>query len=144
MRANGFTLIELLVALAIFAIISAIAIPLYTQYSERGYRTEAMSDLMTCAQGFERFNAMNFTYVGANGGDDTPPNANICNPESVRQGRYTITSVNGVNTFILTAEAIGPMDGTGDLTLNQAGQRTWDEDNDGDVAEAQDQDWEEG
>ena len=144
MRARGFTLIEFLVALTIFAIISAIAIPLYTQYSERGYRTEVMGDLMTCAQGLERFNAMNFTYVGANGGDDTALNADICNPESVRQGRYAITSVVGVNTFDLTAVPAGPMDGTGNLTLDESGQRTWDEDNDGDVAEAQDRDWEEG
>jgi len=32
MRNAGFTLVELLVALAIMAVVSAIALPLYTQY----------------------------------------------------------------------------------------------------------------
>ena len=59
MQARGFTLIELMVAVAIFAIISAVAIPLYTHYTQRVYRTELMGDMLTCAQGLERFNAIN-------------------------------------------------------------------------------------
>jgi type IV pilus assembly protein PilE len=53
MRHQGFTLIELLVALAILAIISAIAIPVYTQYSIRTFRADAQKDA-ACAQGMER------------------------------------------------------------------------------------------
>ncbi len=142
MKAQGFTLIELLVALTIFAMISAIAIPLYTQYSQRGFRTEVMSDLLTCAQALERFNAINFTYVGANpGGDDTALDATICNPLSVRQGRYAITAVTTVDTYDLTAVPADAMEGTGTLTIDEAGNRTWDEDNDG--VGAGDNDWEE-
>ena len=144
MKATGFTLVELMVALTIFAMISAIAIPVYTEYSERGYRTELMSDLMTCAQGLERFNAINFTYVGANpGGDDTALDAAICNPISVRQGRYAITAVTTVDTYDLTAVPAGPMEDTGNLTLDEAGNRTWDEDDDG-VLDAGEDNWEKG
>ena len=46
MRTRGFTLIELLVALAIMAIISAIAIPIYREYSIRTQRVNAENDLM--------------------------------------------------------------------------------------------------
>ena len=143
MKPRGFTLIELLVALSIFAIVSAIAIPLYTQYSQRSFRTEVMSDLLVCAQALERFNAINFTYVGANpGGDDTALDATICNPNSVRQGRYAITAVTTVDTYDLTAVPAGPMDGDGTITIDEAGNRTWDEGNDG--VGAGDNDWEEG
>lgn len=143
MKAEGFTLIELLVALTIFALLSAIAYPLYTQYTQRGFRTELMSDLLLCAQGLERFNAVNFTYVGANpGGDDTALDITVCNPASVQQGRYGITAVTTRNTFDLTATPTGTMAGTGVLTLDEAGARTWDEGADG--IDAEDNDWEEG
>jgi len=143
MKSRGFTLIELLVALSIFAIVSAIAIPLYTQYSQRSFRTEVMSDLLVCTQALERFNAINFTYVGANpGGDDTPLDVTLCNPNSVRQGRYAITAVTTVDTYDLTAVPAGPMDGDGNITIDEAGNRTWDEGNDG--VGAGDNDWEEG
>ena len=153
MNARGFTLIELMVAVTIFAIISAIAIPLYTQYSQRGFRTELMSDLMNCAQSLERFNAINFTYVGvidadADGAADAgaagpgPIGTDICNPGSVRQGRYAITTTAGVNTYVMSAVPAGAMAGTGNLTLDQAGNRTWDEASDG--IDPIDNDWEQG
>jgi prepilin-type N-terminal cleavage/methylation domain-containing protein len=51
-RTRGFTLIELMIAVAILAIVAAIALPLYNQYSMRTYRAEAQADLMACAQGW--------------------------------------------------------------------------------------------
>ena len=152
MKQRGFTLIELMIAVAIFAVVSAIAIPLYTQYSERGYRTELTADLMNCAQALERFNAGNFTYVGSlsNDGDPEadegsvagPVGTDICNPTSVQQGRYAITGAVTVNTYLLTAVGAGPMADTGDITMDQAGNRTWDENDNGNIDAGED-DWEE-
>lgn len=143
MQARGFTLIELLIAVAIFAVVSSIAIPLYTQYTQRSFRTELMGDLLNCAQAAERFNAINFTYVGINpGGDDTALAATICNPASVQAGRYAINAVTTVDTYILTATPAGSMAGTGPLTISETGARTWDEDSGG--IGAGDNDWEEG
>lgn len=142
MKIGGFTIIELLIAMAIFAIIAAISIPVYTNYSQRGFRTELMGDLMNCAQALERFNAINFTYVGANpGGDDTPLDNTVCAPDSVRAGRYVVNAVTTVDTFVLTATPAGSMLNTGILTLDQAGNRTWNEDNG--AMDAEDFDWEE-
>ncbi len=68
MRTHGFTLIELLVALAIMAIVSAVAVPIYTEYSIRTQRTNAEKDLMLCAQGMERLASQTFTYAAHIGG----------------------------------------------------------------------------
>ena len=81
MRTRGFTLIELLVALAIMAIISAVAVPIYTEYSVRTQRTNAEKDLMLCAQSMERLASATFTYAGHVGGGDTGAvTANVCVP----------------------------------------------------------------
>jgi len=153
MRQSGFTLVELLVAVTIFAIISAVAIPAYTQYTERGFRTELTGDLMACAQALERFNAINFTYVGVVDSDgDGVPNPGVadgdisptvCTPNSA--DRYDIDVQTTVDTFVLTADPAddNAMADTGVITLNQAGIRTWDEDDDGNVG-VHESDWNEG
>ena len=152
MKTRGFTLIELMVALAIFSLISSIAIPMYTQYSQRSFRTELMSELLGCAQALERFNAINFTYVGAvdNDGDGSAdaganngaPAEDVCDVfSSIRGGRYNVNIVTTVDTYDFTATPIGSMADTGPLTLDEAGNRTWDEGNDG--VGAGDDDWNE-
>ena len=65
MRNAGFTLVELLVALAIMAIIAAVALPLYPQFSDRAFRTEAQADMLDCAQALERFASISFSYENA-------------------------------------------------------------------------------
>ncbi|MBX3706431.1 MAG: prepilin-type N-terminal cleavage/methylation domain-containing protein [Pseudomonadales bacterium] len=131
-RAGGFTLIELMIAVVILAIVAAVALPLYTQYSMRTYRAEVQADLMTCAQALERFAAQNFNYAGA-------VLADLCEPMSVRQGRYAIAldvPVADPNRFTLTATPAdpGPMAGDGILTYDDAGRRAWDRNNNGVIA----------
>jgi type IV pilus assembly protein PilE len=149
-RERGFTLIELMIALAILAIISAVAVPLYTQYSQRTFRAEAQADLMRCAQGMERVGSMNFTYVNAldtdadgvgdaNTGAVTP---NVC---TIASNNYTIT-IEGpptVNTFIVRAvpAANTPVTGTGNVEMDSAGNRRWDSNADGDFDDAYEDSW---
>jgi Tfp pilus assembly protein PilE len=127
-------------------------LPLYTQYSQRTYRVELQSDLMNCAQALERHNAINFTYIGtadtdADGisnvdGDNGPIGTDICAARSVVQERYAITVASTVDTFVLTGapEATGPMDGDGDVTIDQIGNQGWDE-NDNNVIDTDEDDW---
>ncbi len=122
-RQRGLTLIELLVALAIFAIISTIAVPIYTQYSIRTYVAEAQADLLRCAGGMERYASANFSYEDAVPAEDDPVSTDICTPET---DRFTITVTEmSASTFELTAT---PVPGTNvasvtPMTINSAGVR---------------------
>ncbi len=136
MRNAGFTLIELMIAVAILAIVAAVALPLYNQYSKRTYRTEAQSDLLDCAQGLERYAAQNFDYNGVTLAD-------VCNPRSVAQNRYDFAlNVPDGDSFTITATPKNAMAGTGMLTYDNAGVRGWDKDNSGTI-DAGEQTWEE-
>jgi type IV pilus assembly protein PilE len=125
-RDRGFTLIELMVALAILAIVSAIAVPIYSEYSIRTYRTDAEKDLLLCAQGMEKIASLNFSYLsavdtnndGAGDADTGPVSANICLPST------TLYAVD--NGFI---------------ELDSSGARRWDKNNNGDATEAGENDW---
>lgn len=120
---RGFTLIELMIAVAILAIVAAVALPLYNQYSQRTYRAEAQADLLNCAQGMERYAAQEFSYAGA-------ALADVCDPRSEAQGRYNFAldpaPTDNTFTIVATPVAGGVMDGDGAMTIDQAGVRTQD------------------
>lgn len=150
-KVEGFTLIELMVALAIMAIVAAVAMPIYTQYSNRTYRSEAQADLLNCAQALERLASVNFSYAGAaDTNADGVPDADagvmastLCDARSVRAGRYAITVTGDDAAFTLTATPVGGTDQGRLMNLTSAGQRGWDEDGAGGI-EADELDWEEG
>jgi len=138
----GFTLVELLIALAVLAIVSSIALPIYSTFTDRANRSEAQSDLLMCAQGMERWASNNFDYLGAadTNGDGTGdanignPAAEVCTPRSVTAGRYTITiNLATATTFTLRANPIGQMADDGFMTVNQAGLQAWDQNNNGTI-----------
>lgn len=151
-RVYGFTLMELLVALVILGVVSAISLPIYNSYAQRTYRTQAQADLLICAQGLERFAAVNFSYQNSADGDGDgvgdsnagPVAAEICQPRSQAESRYQLSVASTVSTYVLTATPTGGGVATdGYLTLNEAGARGWDCNNDGDTADANETSWEE-
>ncbi len=61
-RACGFTLIELIVVVAIVAVLTALAVPSYQRYVQRGHRADAVRTLLEMAACQERVRAESAYY----------------------------------------------------------------------------------
>jgi type IV pilus assembly protein PilA len=59
---RGFSIVELLVVGAIFGILALIAVPQYSMYRERSYKTAAANDLRNIAAAQESYFAQNAKY----------------------------------------------------------------------------------
>jgi type IV pilus assembly protein PilE len=143
MRTRGFTLIELLVALAIMAIISAVAVPIYTEYSVRTQRTNAEKDLMMCAQAMERLASAAFSYAGlvGPGADTGAVTPNICTPSTTMYDIALVAPTNATTFTIRATPTSGPVLGNGILETDASGAQRWDRNNDGDFGDANETGW---
>ena len=122
---NGFTLIEVMVVVAIVGILSAIALPSYSEYIRRGHRAEARAALLQAQQWLERAATATGTY---------PLTAAFpAALKKVPNDRYDISLASptgGViadegRTYTLTATPKGSQTGDkcGSYTITQAGLR---------------------
>jgi len=112
----GFTLIELLISIAIVAILSALAVPSYTQHVRRGHLAEAAAALATFRIGLEQYYQDNRRY-GANGG------CGVALPSASEFTYFCQTAVDG-QSFLASAtgNAARGMDGF-IYTIDHAGRR---------------------
>lgn len=118
MRQRGFTLSEVMVVAAILAILTAIAVPMYTGQVQKGRRADAMAAINESAQALERFYTLNNTYVGY-----------ALRPVEQRSPRtgaviyYDIALVSTAQTYTITATPRST-DSCGALAIDNLGNRT--------------------
>lgn len=124
----GFTLIELMVTVAIIGILAAVAMPSYTQYVQRGHRSNAKAVLLEAAQFMERYRSINFRYPdGTTAGQVLPTNVSVSPKEGGRRYDIAIDTTNPdpATSFRLTATPSGWTDTLcGTLSLNNLGIKT--------------------
>jgi type IV pilus assembly protein PilE len=118
---QGFSLIEIMIVVAIVGIITAIAIPNYTEYVARGHRADARAGLLQAQQWMERASTARGTYPL------TIPAELTWAADTTK--RYTVGfqagNTNSAFTLVATRRAGGSQasDRCGDFTLTNTGTR---------------------
>jgi type IV pilus assembly protein PilE len=116
--AHGFTLIEIMIVVAIAAILTAVAVPAYNEYSVRGRIPDATSGLATKQVQLEQWFQDNRTYLGSDG------NINLPCFNDTRNRNFDFSCANlTATTFTLNAVGKGSMAGF-TFTVDQANVRT--------------------
>lgn len=96
----GFTLLELIIALLIVAILSAIAVEVYSSQVRKGRRSDGTNAINSIALAEERYRTSNTTY-----GTIAQVWNNVTNSNG---GYYTLTITNTSATgYTITATAVG-------------------------------------
>lgn len=115
-RQQGFTLIEVMIVVAIVAILSAIALPSYSDYVKRGQIVDGLVPLADMGAKLEQYFQDKRTYTGA-------CQDNTVAPKPAGTTRFEYGCELGANTFTVTATGKGSMNGFA-YSLNQNGVRS--------------------
>jgi type IV pilus assembly protein PilE len=114
-HATGFTLVELLIVVTIVGILSAVAIPAYSDYVTRGKVMEAVAQLADGRVNMEQYYQDNRTYM-----DIAPITAPV--PAASKYFTYTLSNQSATN-YTLTADGVGDLTGFV-YTIDQSNTRT--------------------
>ena len=117
----GFTLIEVMIVIAIVGILTAVALPSYRSYIERGDRAAARAAMMEAQQFMERFYVNNDSYsVDKTNANAALPARLTAVPAENPKYNLAISAVSS-NSYTLTATPINTVQKCGNLTLTNTG-----------------------
>lgn len=118
-HAKGFTLIELMIAVAVVAILSAVALPSYTDYITRSKFPEAHGQLADLRVKMEQWFMDNRTYLNA-----AATACGVTMPSGQAARYFTYTCAGAAQSYTLTAAGNAGEGLTGiGFTVNQANTR---------------------
>lgn len=146
---RGFSLIELVITVALLAILVSLAWPAYERHVKRARRADAFAAMQEFAAAMERYYTVNGSYTGAanNNADTGSPSvpgtfrsAKLPLDSGEEYYRLSIQSATSA-TFILRATPVNSQAGDGIIEITHTGRKGWDENGDGDTADAGEADW---
>jgi type IV pilus assembly protein PilE len=110
----GFTLIEIMIVVAIVAILSAIAIPSYRDYIQRGKLVTATNNLQAFQSAMEQYYQDNRTYLSTSASPIASPcgTGGVVSATSISGWTFGCSPAPTASTYTITAT------GTQGLTLN--------------------------
>ena len=122
-RQAGFTLIEVMIVVIIIGILTAIAVPSYTDYLVRSRITQATSGLAERRTRMEQFFQDNHTYYSAAAGAVPELNSPACTTDNTSSKHFGFTCAKDATSYTLTATGTGAMLGFV-YTIDQANAKT--------------------
>lgn len=125
MKMRGFTLVELMITVAVLSILSAIAIPSYSEYMRRAHRSEMQSVMLEAAQYMQRYYTVNNAYNQDRAGKKiTLPDSLSRSPRS-GGARYTIEVTANSHDYTLRAKpTAATKDPCGTFVLDNTGRKS--------------------